>query len=108
MSTLLIAGIDAGAATAAGAMAGAATNYPLQRRHAFSSRAAHGRALPRYLASSSLAWLINLTLFAVFHGPAGWPPALAQAAASGAVAALNYLLYARMVFDEAADAQTPA
>ncbi|WP_418647105.1 GtrA family protein [Thauera butanivorans] len=108
MSAMLAAGIDAHAATAAGAMAGAAANYPLQRRHTFASRRAHRRALPRYLASCALAWLANLLLFAVLHGPAGWPPALAQAGTSGAIAALNYLLYARMVFDEATDAQTPA
>ncbi|WP_341643687.1 GtrA family protein [Thauera sp. SDU_THAU2] len=108
MSALIAAGIDAHVATAAGAITGAAANYPLQRRHAFASRAAHDRALPRYLASCALAWLANLLLFALLHGPAGWPPALAQAGTSGASAALSYLLYARMVFDEAADAQTPA
>ena len=108
MTALIAAGFDAHAATAAGAVTGAAVNYPLQHRHAFASRAAHDRALPRYLASCILAWLANLLLFAVLHGPAGWPPALAQAATSSAVAALNYLLYARMVFDDTADAQTPA
>ena len=108
MSALIAAGIDARVATAAGAIAGVAANYPLQHRHAFASRAAHRRALPRYLASCALAWLANLLLFALLHGPVGWPPALAQATTSAAIAALNYLLYARMVFDEAADAQTPA
>lgn len=108
MSVMLATGSDAHVATTAGAMAGAAANYPLQRRHVFASRVRHGRAVPRYLASCALAWLANLLFFAVLHGPAGWPAALAQAGASGAAAVLNYLLYARMAFDDATDAQTPA
>lgn len=105
MAALIAAGSDARLATALGALAGAALNYPLQHRHTFSSTRAHGSALPRYLAACAVGWLANLLLFALLHGPVALAAPIAQALTTVAVAALNYLLYARMVFHEPAPAQ---
>ncbi len=49
-----LAGLAAGIAAATGAVAGALAAYFGNRRFTFASRAAHGRALPRFLAVAAL------------------------------------------------------
>jgi putative flippase GtrA len=63
------AGVGAGLAAALGASAGALAAYAGNRRFTFASRAAHRRALPRFLAVAALG---AATSAALVHAGTGW------------------------------------
>lgn len=87
-------------ATATGSIAGAIANYGLQRRLAFRKAGPHGQTLWRYLASCGLAWFANLTLFSLLSHGMALPVVPAQVITTTLVAALNFVVYQRLVFHE--------
>lgn len=99
MAALMGAGVGAHLATALGALAGALFNYLLQFRFTYRARASHRRALPAYLLTCVVAWLLNSLLFWLFFRIAD-RPLPAQLLATSGVAAVNYLIYTRWVFHE--------
>lgn len=100
MTLLVLAHCNANAATAVGALAGAAANYGLQQRFTFRLQGGHGRALPRYGLAVALGWLANLGLFAGLHEGLALTVAVAQFMTSALVALLNFFLYKRWVFHD--------
>ena len=108
MAALVAAEIDARAATAWGAVAGAVANYILQRRHTFASHFLHHRPVPRYAVACLLAWALNLALFSLLHALTPLAIAPAQLLTTATVAGFSYLLYSRLVFHESASRKTVA
>jgi len=100
MAALILLGGDAAWATGAGAVAGAAANYPLQRKYAFTSRCAHHYALPRYLAVCAIAWIANLACFGFLQSALDQSVIVSQALTTAVVAVLSYVLYSTKVFHE--------
>lgn len=98
MALLLKLAVAALPATATGSVAGAWTNYWLQRRFTFQYTDAHRHTLWRYLLVCGFAWLTNLALFAMFTTKIGLPIISAQLLTSALVATLNFYLYQRLVF----------
>lgn len=92
------AGMDATAATAAGATAGALAAYAGNRRYTFASRAAHIRALPRFLVVAALGAATNAAI--VFTGTAwlGLHYFVPQAAATLVVFFAGFALNRRWSF----------
>lgn len=105
MAAGVAAGMDAVAATASGAAVGAAANYALQRRALDAGAVCHRRAVPRYLLACAIAWVANLVVFAALLALTTWTITIAQAVTTAVVAALNFLLYDRLVFHDPATAQ---
>lgn len=91
------AGLPPFSAGVAAYAASLAVAYLLQRGWSFGGRHAHGRALPRYLASQALA---ALTSGAVAHAASagGFDAGLASAAATVAASSISLLLALLWVF----------
>lgn len=100
MAALIGVGIQPILATASGSVSGAALNYGLQRRLAFRNAGPHRFTLWRYISSCLFAWLCNLVLFFLFNNLLVLPVTLSQVVTTGLVAALNYIVYQRLVFHE--------
>ncbi|WP_166263915.1 GtrA family protein [Marinobacter caseinilyticus] len=100
MSVMILFGAEPAWATAAGSVVGAGANYALQRQLTFRSRKAHRRTLPRYLLSCVIAWTTNLLLFYALYQDAGLQPVSAQLITTVVVAALNYSVFKRLVFND--------
>lgn len=100
MALLIDGSMPPAAATAIGSLAGAATNYALQRRLAFRNSGPHGAVVPRYALSCATSWLANLVLFRLLFELAGLPVPPAQILTTGLVTGLNYQMYKRLVFHE--------
>lgn len=100
VATLVELGVQSVTATATGSLAGALANYGLQRRLAFPKAGPHGQTLWRYLASCGLGWLANLTLFSLLSHGMALSLAPAQVITTTLVAALNFVVYQRLVFHE--------
>ncbi|UZD67305.1 GtrA family protein [Marinobacter sp. AN1] len=100
MAALTGAGVDAMLATASGSLSGAVMNYGLQRRLAFRNAGPHRLTAWRYLVSCICAWLCNLAFFYLLHHILTLPVTLSQLVTTGLVAALNYIVYKRLVFYE--------
>ena len=100
MGALMGAGIEPILATACGSLFGAALNYGLQRRLAFRNAGPHSSTLWRYIGSCLVAWLCNLVFFALLNNVLALPVTLSQVVTTGLVAALNYIVYQRLVFYE--------
>jgi len=100
MAALIGAGLDATRATASGSLSGAVMNYGLQRRLAFRNAGPHRLTAWRYLASCLFAWLCNLAFFFLLNHILALPVTLSQLVTTGLVAALNYIVYKRLVFYE--------
>ncbi len=103
MAVLIGAGLKATLATASGSLSGAVMNYGLQRRLAFRNAGPHRLTVWRYVMSCVVAWLCNLVFFFLVNHILGLPVAPSQFVTTGLVAALNYIVYQRLVFYE----QTP-
>lgn len=97
MYWLVSAGTDARLATAIGASVGLLVNYAGQYRFAFRSRLPHHLAFSRYLASGSIAWVLNLAAFSGLYAGTD-NAALSQVVATAAVTLANYVLAERFVF----------
>lgn len=100
MAGLIGIGLGPTFSTAVGSVAGALMNYGLQRRLAFTNAGPHGITLWRYAGSCLFAWLCNLILFFLLNSALSVPVTLSQAITTGLVAALNYIVYKRLVFHE--------
>ncbi|MEH6561660.1 MAG: GtrA family protein [Marinobacter sp.] len=100
MAALVSAGLEPTLATASGSVSGAVLNYGLQRRLAFRNAGPHIITLWRYIGSCMVAWLCNLFFFFLFNNVLALPVSLSQIVATGLVAALNYIVYQRLVFHE--------
>jgi putative flippase GtrA len=100
MAVLISAGFEPTLATAGGSLSGAAMNYGLQRRLAFRYAGPHRSTVWRYLGSCGFAWFCNLAFFYMFNHVLALPVMLSQVATTGLVAALNYIVYQRLVFYE--------
>ncbi|MEC8880254.1 MAG: GtrA family protein [Pseudomonadota bacterium] len=99
MAALMNAGVGAHLSTALGALAGAFLNYLLQFRFTYRARASHRRALPAYVLTCAVAWLLNSLLFLLFFGIGGGPVG-SQILTTAGVAIANYLIYTQWVFHE--------
>jgi putative flippase GtrA len=93
-----LAGLEAGIAAAIGAVAGALAAYFGNRRFTFASRAAHGRALPRFLAVAALGVVMSAAI--VFAGTEwlGLHYLLPQVVATALVFVCGYVLNRRWTF----------
>lgn len=100
MGLIVELGVQPVTATATGSVAGAIVNYGLQRRLAFRKAGPHSQTLGRYLASCGLAWVANLTLFSFLSHGMALSDAPAQVVTTTLVAALNFVVYQRLVFHE--------
>ena len=100
MAVLIGAGLEATLATASGSLSGAVMNYGLQRRLAFRNAGPHSLTVWRYIVSCVVAWLCNLAFFFLLNHILALPVTLSQLVTTGLVAALNYIVYQRLVFYE--------
>jgi len=100
MSLLIVGGFSPVIATGVGAGSGAALNYALQRGLAFGSSLSHKLAIRRYAVATIAAWLFNLIIFALLNSVLGLPVVIAQFITTATVAALNFFIYKRFVFNE--------
>ncbi len=100
MAGLVGVGLEPTLATAGGSFSGAVMNYGLQRHLAFRNAGPHRSTVWRYLASCGLAWLCNLVFFYMLNHALGLSVMHSQLATTGLVAALNYVVYQRLVFYE--------
>ncbi|NIC04987.1 GtrA family protein [Halomonas sp. DX6] len=100
LAGLVSIGLGPTLSTATGSLAGALMNYRLQRRLAFRRAGPHGFTIWRYTASCLFAWFCNLALFYLLHTILASPVLFSQVVTTGVVAALNYLIYKRLVFHE--------
>jgi putative flippase GtrA len=100
MAALIAAGLDPVLATASGSVSGAVLNYGLQRRLAFRNAGPHKFTLWRYVGACFVAWLCNLVFFFLLNNVLTLPVTLSQVVTTGLVAALNYIVYQRLVFHE--------
>jgi putative flippase GtrA len=102
MAVLIGAGLEPTLATASGSVSGAALNYGLQRRLAFHNAGPHRVTLWRYIGSCFVAWLCNLAFFSLLNNVLTLSVPLSQIVTTALVAALNYIVYQRLVFHEQA------
>ncbi|MDS1310289.1 GtrA family protein [Marinobacter xiaoshiensis] len=100
MAALIAAGLEPVLATVSGSVSGALLNYGLQRRLAFRNAGPHRVTLWRYIVSCLGAWFCNLAFFFLLNNVLGLPVTLSQIVTTGLVAALNYIVYQRLVFHE--------
>jgi putative flippase GtrA len=102
MAALIGAGLEPTLATASGSVSGAALNYGLQRRLAFHNAGPHRVTLWRYIGSCFVAWLFNLAFFSLLNNVLTLSVPLSQIVTTALVAAMNYIVYQRLVFHEQA------
>lgn len=100
MAALIAAGLEPTLATASGSVSGAALNYGLQRRLAFRNAGPHLVTLWRYIGSCFVAWLCNFVFFFLLNNVLTLSVPLSQVVTTALVAALNYIVYQRLVFHE--------
>lgn len=99
MAILIQLNADPALATALGASVGLGFNYLAQHRWAFRSRLAHRMAFPRYLASATAGWCLNLAIFSSLQ-QLDTGIVLSQMCATALVTLVNFLLSERFVFHE--------
>ena len=102
MAGLMAAGLAPALATAGGALAGAAANFPLQQSWTFGARREAG-AVPVYALVCVLGWTLNSALFLLLHQTLALAVAPAQVLTTALVALTNYTLYKRWVFHDGSD-----
>tara|TARA_R110002074_G_scaffold71754_1_gene165704 strand:- start:4101 stop:4490 length:390 start_codon:yes stop_codon:yes gene_type:complete len=100
MAALIGVGLEPVLATASGSVSGAVLNYGLQRHLAFRNAGPHRVTLWRYVGSCFVAWFCNLVFFFLLNNVLALPVTLSQVVTTGLVAALNYIVYQRLVFHE--------
>ncbi len=100
MAGLIATGLEPTFSTASGSFSGAVMNYGLQRHLAFRYAGSHKSTVWRYVLSCVFAWVCNLAFFYVLNDLLALPVMLSQGITTGLVAALNYLVYQRLVFYE--------
>lgn len=100
MLVLVRAGMTPVPATLIGALAGSLFNYLLQFHWTFKGHGVHRTAVPAYVGTVFLGWLVNAVLVWLFTSVAHAGVALAQLIATGAVAIMNFIAYQKVVFHE--------
>lgn len=100
MASLVWTGQQPVLATAVGAVAGSILNYLCQFHWTFAGRGRHARALPAYACIVMLGWMVNAGLFYALISVLQAGLATAQLLATLVVAAMNFVLYQRIVFHE--------
>jgi putative flippase GtrA len=95
--TILIAGVEwlgmsPVLASGAGFVAGAVTNYLLNRRYTFAVQKRHRAAIPRFAAVACCGLLLNLVILQALAVHVGLPYLVAQCLATGFVLLWNFLL----------------
>ncbi|MCK0107245.1 GtrA family protein [Marinobacter sp. S0848L] len=100
MASLIGTGLAPVLATACGSVSGAVLNYSLQRCLAFRSAGPHSVTLIRYISACFGAWFCNLGFFFLLSSFLALPVTLSQIVTTALVAALNYIVYQRLVFHE--------
>ncbi|WP_170845162.1 GtrA family protein [Chitinasiproducens palmae] len=91
-------GVGPVAASSAGAVAGAVTNYLLNHRYSFGGTARHRAAAPRFMLVAAGGLAINAMVMALLTGAFALPYLLAQCVATAAVLALTYVANASWSF----------
>lgn len=86
------------AASTAGAMAGALTNYGLNHRYTFGSEAPHAHALPRFAAIAIAGLALNAAVVAALVSAAQANYVAAQVAATVAVLSFTFFGNRRWTF----------
>lgn len=99
MALLIQLNVEPAMATALGASVGLGFNYLAQHRWAFRSRLTHRMAFPRYLASATVGWCLNLAIFSSFQ-QFDTGIVTSQICATALVTLVNFLLSERFVFHE--------
>jgi putative flippase GtrA len=92
------AGLPAPLASALGFCASALVNYWLNRRFTFSSRRAHGVALPRFLVVATSGLIMNTAIMWLVVSVVRWHYVLAQVLATSAVVLWTYSLNRHWTF----------
>lgn len=87
-------------ASALGYVLGAVTNYVINRRFTFQSRAPHRQAVRKYVVAVSLGWGLNTALMALLAHALAWQYFVAQIVTTGVGLAWNFLASRYWVFRE--------
>lgn len=98
MAVLVVSGLPALAATVAGSMAGAVTNYVLQHRLTFHDRHKHPDQAGRYVMACMLLWLGNALVFFLGDSVMLLPVWISQVLATVATAVLSFHVFRSLVF----------
>lgn len=98
MTLLVLFGASALSATIVGSTVGAFCNYWLQKHYTFESHSTDSESIPKYIASSAVAWCMNFLFFLLLQAIADLGVAFTQALTSLLVAFFNYHIYKRFVF----------
>lgn len=100
MALLIRGGLQPLPATGIGALVGSAFNYLFQFHWTFNGVGVHGKAIPAYASTAVLGWCVNAGLFHVLISIAHAGHGSAQVFTTAGVAAMNFILYKRVVFHE--------
>lgn len=100
MWSLVIIGFPPIVATSMGAVVGSVVNYIFQFFWTFNGVSRHEKTIPVYLCTVVLAWVANAGFYYLLTLFSEMGAAVAQVSTSIAVAAMNFILYKRIVFHE--------
>jgi len=100
MGSLVIVGLPPIVATSMGAVVGSIFNNIFQFFWTFNGVSRHEKAIPVYLCTVVLAWVANAGFYYLLTLFSEMGAAVAQVSTSIAVAAMNFILYKRIVFHE--------
>lgn len=100
MGLLVTIGVHPVAATSIGAVVGSVFNYVFQFFWTFDGVARHRKAIPTYVCTVVLAWVANASIYCLLTSFSEMSVAVAQISTSIAIAAVNFILYKRIVFNE--------
>ena len=90
-------------ATFGGAVLGSVVNYLLQYHYTFNRAVEHRFAIPAYVGVVAVGWCVNTAVFWSLTSGAGLAQSWAQVCATAVVTAANFILYAKVVFNERID-----
>lgn len=100
MALLIRGGSQPVLATAIGAFVGSVFNYLFQFHWTFNGVGIHSKAIPAYASTAILGWCVNAGIFYFLISIAHAGQGLAQVCTTAVVAAMNFILYKRVVFHE--------
>ena len=102
MALLIDWGIRSTIATCIGALAGAALNYLLQYHWTFAASRSHEKTFTLYVVTVLLSATVNTGIFHLLALVVSGAVATAQITATALVAAMNFIVYKKVVFHERA------
>lgn len=100
MWSLVTIGLTPIVATSMGAVVGSVFNYAFQFFWTFDGVARHEKAIPVYVCTVVLAWVANASFYYLLTSFCEMGVEVAQVSTTIAVAAMNFILYKRIVFHE--------